>query len=56
MILCNRCIRGVKCKGEIIVGKYVDDIDETCEWCEMSEVDLYNVRIPASTFIVDTED
>jgi hypothetical protein len=44
LILCDRCIRGLKShSGNIIVGDVINDSAETCEYCETADSDLYKV-------------
>jgi len=46
MLLCDRCVRGIKLSGEkyFISGSPIEDTTDVCEWCEMTDTDLYIVR------------
>jgi hypothetical protein len=45
--LCDRCIRALRSRGEAILIGYihVDNINDSCSWCEKSDTDLYEVMI-----------
>jgi len=47
MVICNRCIRAIRSRGErIFVGDLIiyDDEPGICTWCEESEHELYPVE------------
>ncbi|MCL2053021.1 MAG: hypothetical protein FWG90_01070 [Oscillospiraceae bacterium] len=44
VFLCDRCVKNLKNKaGKFVVGEVVENSDNTCEWCEISDSDLYIV-------------
>ena len=50
MILCERCTRGIKSKGErVVIGGVIEDTAAVCDWCEAYDTDLYTVT-PLITF------
>jgi len=46
-ILCDRCIRSLRSRGEtVMVGYALDEISaENCLWCNKSDTELYMVML-----------
>jgi len=49
-LICDRCIRGIRSKGEtIMVGSIADNTDDIaneCHWCGGTKIDLYEFTVP----------
>ena len=43
LVLCDRCIRGVRSRGETLYISDVIEHDDICFWCEDTENDLFHV-------------
>jgi hypothetical protein len=53
-ILCNRCIRGVESRGErLFTGEMIDNVRESCFWCEATDTDLFKVVFNPVTYDYD---
>ena len=45
--LCDRCIRALRSRGEMVLIGYALDVGDTdtCSWCERNETELFEVMI-----------
>ena len=52
LILCNRCVRGVKSRGETILVREIENSDESacCDWCDTPDTVLYGAYFPEYSF------
>ena len=48
LILCERCVRGVKSRGEkVLVREIVNDNEfQCCDWCDTHDFILFNAYFP----------